>query len=230
MASDGAAYDLFGWDVGLSGDRIVVGAYLNDANGLNSGAAYVFHREGDNWVEEAKLIGSNTVAGDKFGSDVLIEGDRVVVSSAYHDAGQNNIGAIYVFARQGTQWIEETQLYPYTGYNDYEHVYVKAMSGDYVVATTFGNHSEITIFHKTVSGWEIQARLDLLGGAIALRGTQMMIGNSQKSGPYSTADFGIAYLYERDDYRNEWSRRWSAQPASNVLGTGFGSDVAVEED
>jgi len=40
-ASDGAAYERFGYSVSLSGDRALVGAYLDDDNGSFSGSAYV---------------------------------------------------------------------------------------------------------------------------------------------------------------------------------------------
>ena len=41
-ASDGADDDCFGISVAISGDTVVVGAYLEDGAGYNRGAAYVF--------------------------------------------------------------------------------------------------------------------------------------------------------------------------------------------
>jgi hypothetical protein len=41
LASDGAAYDSFGYSVAVSGDTAVVGARLDDDNGSNSGSAHV---------------------------------------------------------------------------------------------------------------------------------------------------------------------------------------------
>ncbi len=43
-AADGAADDVLGWSVALSGDTAVIGAHFhdNDVNGLDSGSAYVF--------------------------------------------------------------------------------------------------------------------------------------------------------------------------------------------
>ncbi len=42
LALDGAASDLFGHSVSISGDVAVVGARFHDDNGFNSGSAYVF--------------------------------------------------------------------------------------------------------------------------------------------------------------------------------------------
>jgi hypothetical protein len=42
LASDGAADDEFGESVAISGDYAIVGAYLDDDNGTDSGSAYIF--------------------------------------------------------------------------------------------------------------------------------------------------------------------------------------------
>ena len=41
-ASDGAAGDFFGQSVSISGDYVLVGAYLDDGGGENSGSAYIY--------------------------------------------------------------------------------------------------------------------------------------------------------------------------------------------
>ncbi|KAL7484306.1 hypothetical protein ACHAWX_000195, partial [Stephanocyclus meneghinianus] len=41
-AADGAASDYFGYSVGISGNVVVVGAYLDDDRGSQSGGAYMF--------------------------------------------------------------------------------------------------------------------------------------------------------------------------------------------
>ena len=46
LASDGAALDMFGKSVSISGNYAVVGATGNDDNGFNSGSAYVFQNDG----------------------------------------------------------------------------------------------------------------------------------------------------------------------------------------
>ena len=71
-ASNTDADDRFGLSVAVSGDTVVVGAWLEDssATGVNgdqsdnsafrSGAAYVFVRSGTSWSQEAYLKASNT--------------------------------------------------------------------------------------------------------------------------------------------------------------------------
>ncbi len=45
LAADGAPKDEFGNSVSVSGEFVVVGAWLKDDNGPDSGAAYVFQRD-----------------------------------------------------------------------------------------------------------------------------------------------------------------------------------------
>ena len=136
-ASNPEAYDLFGGAVAISGDTIVVGAYLEDSNatGVNgdqtdnstegAGAAFVFVRSAGVWSQQAYLKASNTEAsgfGDGFGVLVAVSGDTVVVgapnesSSALgvngnqSDNSAPNAGAAYVFVRSAGVWSQQAYL------------------------------------------------------------------------------------------------------------------------
>jgi len=131
-ASNTGAFDYFGFSVAVSGDTVVVGAYgesssatgVNgnqvDNSAANSGAAYVFVRNGGTWTQQAYLKASNTEAGDSFGS-VAVSGDTVVVgggddSSAtgvngnQADNSAPGSGAAYVFVRSGVTWTQQAYL------------------------------------------------------------------------------------------------------------------------
>ncbi len=128
VASDATAGDGFGFSVSISGDRAVVGAWLDEDAGFHSGSAYVFRRDDngtptdpsdDVWVQEAKLMASDTEAGDRFGGSVSISGDRMVVGADGDDDAGTQTGSAYVFRRDnnGTPsdpsddlWVEEAKL------------------------------------------------------------------------------------------------------------------------
>jgi hypothetical protein len=102
-ASDGAAGDLFGFAVAISGDDAIVSA-------VDGHAAYVFQRSGDNWVEVDKLTASDPVGHQSFGSSVAIRGDYAVVG-AYRDHLTSQFqGSAYVFKRSGGDWFEVARL------------------------------------------------------------------------------------------------------------------------
>jgi hypothetical protein len=101
-ASDGAANDLLGASVAVSGDTVVAGA--PDAKvGSNAfqGAAYVFTKPVSGWASEteaAKLTASDGGAGDQLGSSVAVSGDTIVAGAPFAKVGSNTAqGAAYVF-------------------------------------------------------------------------------------------------------------------------------------
>ena len=71
-ASDAAAGDLFGAFVSVSGETVVVGAFLDDDAGSNSGSAYVFVRPAGGWLgdltEDAKMTASDAALVTSSGS------------------------------------------------------------------------------------------------------------------------------------------------------------------
>ena len=73
------------WDrissVALEGDTAFIGASYADGQAVNSGAVYVFRRSGGVWNQEAKLIASDGVYGDQFGSSVALAGDTAFIGA-----------------------------------------------------------------------------------------------------------------------------------------------------
>ena len=55
-APDCAGGDWYGNAVSISGDYAIVGSRYGDSNAVDSGAAYVYFRNGTNWIQQAKLI------------------------------------------------------------------------------------------------------------------------------------------------------------------------------
>ena len=103
-ASQVNASDTFGRSVAVSGDTVVVGAYLEDSSttGVNSmpnesadasGAAYVFVRSGATWTQQAYLKASQVTAGDNFGASVAVSGVTVVVGSPTEDSSTTGVNS-----------------------------------------------------------------------------------------------------------------------------------------
>ncbi len=96
-AIDASAGDQFGWSIALSGDTVVVGSFVDDDKGINSGSAYVFTRSGTTWTQQAKLTASDGLAGHEFGRSVSVSGDRAVVGAPLDDDPGLSTGSAYVF-------------------------------------------------------------------------------------------------------------------------------------
>ncbi len=98
LASDGAAYDLFGISVSISGDLVIVGAHGDDDKGNFSGSAYIFNRDREIWSQQQKLLASDDAAGDCFGT-VYISGDLAIVGAHGDDDKGDFTGSAYVFMK-----------------------------------------------------------------------------------------------------------------------------------
>jgi len=121
-ASDGAAGDRFGESVSISGDYAVVGSPYDDDKGADSGAAYIFKREGTTWTQQKKLIPSDGGAGDYFGTSVSISGDYALVGAhlSKNPLTNTSFGAAYIFKREATGWNQKAKLIADDGaVNDY---------------------------------------------------------------------------------------------------------------
>lgn len=94
--------DHFGHSLALHGDRLVVGAWLDDGAATDAGVAYVFDLGAITpQAPEHVLPNPSPAEGDCFGVAVAVEGDRVVVSAYQDDAAATNSGRAYVFDLAG---------------------------------------------------------------------------------------------------------------------------------
>ena len=139
-ANNARPYNSFGVKLALSGDgnTLAVASYVEDYAGrgirpaeprpflivdhldpwreeqnqaIESGAVYFFTRAGTAWTQRAYIKGSNTDAGDEFGSAVALNGDgRLLAIGAHNEDGNgrgmngnpadnsaDDSGAVYVF-------------------------------------------------------------------------------------------------------------------------------------
>jgi hypothetical protein len=220
-ASNTGVGDSFGYGVAVSGDTLVVGANLEDSNatGVNgnpgnnsatdSGAAYVFVRNGTNWVQQAYLKASNTGANDQFGWSVAVSGDTVVVGVPWEDSNaigvngnqSNNsavdAGAAYVFVRDGTNWSQQA--------------YLKASNA---------------------------GAIDVFGYRVAISGDTIVVGgpgeDSNASGVNgdqtddSLSFAGAAYVFVRSG--TNWSQQAYLKASNTGFEDNFGASVAVSGD
>ncbi|MBC7849889.1 MAG: FG-GAP repeat protein [Chitinophagaceae bacterium] len=104
-ASDGASADYFGGSVDINGDYVAIGA-PGDKNGtIEQGSAYVFFRNGTNWIQQTKVVAADGAALDAFGNSVAIDGIYLLVGSPHDDIGAlQNQGSGYLYTRSAVSW------------------------------------------------------------------------------------------------------------------------------
>jgi MYXO-CTERM domain-containing protein len=209
VASDGAADDQFGW-VAISGDTVVVGAWVDDhAGGINAGGAYVFVRSGAAWSQQAKLVASDAAAQDFFGRSVSVSGDTAVVGSQYDDhSNHTDAGSGYVFVRSGASWVQQQKLIAPTPLSGDYFGWSVAVAGDLAI---FGSPSRdlaagtnagaAYVFERVGTTWtpltviaSDGAAEDQFSYSVALSGTTAIVGASTDD-VAGASDAGSAYPF-----------------------------------
>jgi hypothetical protein len=167
-ASNTGAGDRFGSTIALSGDTLAVGAEREassdtgingsqtDDSAENAGVVYVFVRNGSRWMQQAYIKGSNTEAGDLFGTSVTLSGDTLAVGARGEDSsatGENGdetdnsadgSGAVYVFVRDGTSWSQQAYIKASNTGSDDLFGQSVALSGDTLAVGADGERSSAT--------------------------------------------------------------------------------------
>jgi hypothetical protein len=247
-AADGAAVDLFGYSVTLSGDTAVFGARFDDddVNGVDSGSAYVFTRSGTTWTQQAKLTAADGAAGDQFGYSVALSGDTAVITADADDEDVNGVdsGSAYVFTRSGTTWRQQAKLTAADGAaGDLFGVRV-AISGDTAVIGARFDDDQVNgvdsgsayVFTRSGTIWRQQARLaaadgaagDWFGYSVAIFGDTALIGAHFDDDDVNGVDSGSAYVFTRSG--TTWSQQSKLTAADGVAGDQFGGRVALSGD
>ncbi|MDG1838654.1 MAG: FG-GAP repeat protein [Phycisphaerales bacterium] len=115
VAADAYQGNYFGYSVSLDGERLAIGSILNDAPIEDSGAVYLFTRDGGSWTQE-KL--SPPDVGGEFGYSVALQGDDLFVGAVYHAGPGYATGAVYRFELLDGLWDWRGKWLPLSGTDD----------------------------------------------------------------------------------------------------------------
>jgi hypothetical protein len=244
--------DLFGYSVALEGDTLVVGAPFEDsASGIdgdqeddsveNCGAAYVFERTAAGWEQTAYLKASNSVAGDELGTAVAISGTTIAVGARGDgSSGFEDSGAVYVFEREGSSYLQTAVLKASELAADAAFGSVVALHGDTLVVgapsfasgPTRADSGAAYIFERRGEAWSQTAFIEasspieqtFFGVAVAIHEDTVLIGSIGDGHP-QVPRAGASYVYERDVSGWVLERRIVAPNAQ--LGDRFGLGLAI---
>ncbi len=239
-ASDGAPVDYFGGSVSLSGDYAIIGAHWDDDSGNASGSAYIFKREGLNWIEQTKLFASDGAPGDVFGRSVAISDDYVIIGATGDDDNGDDSGSAYIFKRIGTDWILQIKLTPNDGAPEDYFGGAIAVSNDYAIIGATGDDEggdrtgSVYIFKRDGSVWTEQSKLtasdggflDAFGISVSISKDYAIIGASGLEG----IDGNSAYIFKQDTITGEWIEYTKLTASDGNSGDQFGNSVSISGD
>jgi hypothetical protein len=218
--------------IALSGDTLAVGSDSEDSNqttitngttasnddsASDSGAVYVYRRSGTTWAQEAYIKSVNNEAIDQFGTHVTLDNDTLVVGALYEDSNQSTItngttasddnsnqgsGAVYVYRRSGTTWVQEAYIKPANNYSNF--------------FAYFG-------FNVDLSGDTLAV------GAYNEDSNQTTITNgTTASNDESSSNSGAVYVYKRTG--TSWAQEAYIKAVNNNDSDFFGRSIAMGND
>ncbi|MEI8026018.1 MAG: hypothetical protein WCI18_06700 [Pseudomonadota bacterium] len=214
----------------ISGDTIIVGAYLEDSNQTtisngttssmnnsagNSGASYIYKRTGSLWAQEAYIKASNANANDYFGYSAAISGDTAIIgaqgeassqititngTTSSSDNSAGSAGASYVYRRSASTWVQEAYLKASNANANDSFGFSVAISGDTAIIGAQGEAS-----------------------------SQITITNGTTSSPDNSAtQAGASYIYKRTG--STWAQEAYLKASNSSASDYFGSSVAISGD
>ena len=186
----------FGWAVSVHGDRALVGGpsdfcQSNVAVLSPPGAAYVFRREGTNWLQEAILPSPPGCCSQSFGAAVSLSDSVAVVGHEF-----NNQSVASVCRRSDTMWSFEALLGPLVGNTPLLSV---ATDGDAAVVGGYIGPTHVFIHDGT--NWPEVAQLTatdapggLVGYAVSMSADRVLVGAAGDDNA-GGIDAGAAYVF-----------------------------------
>jgi len=241
VAPDAETEDYFGHSVSISGDYAIVGAYCDDDEAINSGAAYVFKKTVSGWDSVVKLKPHNAAPNDYFGWSVGISGDYAIVSALTNTDTGTSPGSIYIFHRIGeNSWDEGFEATaPDGAYFDFFGNAV-SISGDYAIVgsffdTPYGSRSgSAYIFRRTGENtWDAGTKIvspdgavgDLFGYSVSISGNYAIVGASGYDNE-GIEDSGAAYVFHRTGI-NSWDEGTRLVAPNGAAEDVFGHSVSI---
>lgn len=237
IASDGAQDDFFGAAVALDDGVSIVASRADIGANIDQGAAYIFDC---GRAEQRQLLANDGAAFDQFGTTVAIDGDTVVVGAPLEeDVNGVTQGAVYVFVRGGTGWIQQQKLKANPLRNNAEFGHSLDISGNTIVVGawketvgTTDTQGAAYVFVRNGSNWTQQARLlandgtfqDQFGAAVAIDDETIVVG-AIFDDVGANLNQGSVYVFTRNGAN--WTQQTRLSSSNGAANDNFGNAVDI---
>lgn len=231
LPTDSAHNDNFGFSVSLDGDVAIIGAPYDRDLGVETGSAYIFEYENDNWNLSEKLFPEFGEDGDEFGYSVSISGDKAIVGSPKNDLFSIDGGLVYFYEKQNGTW---TQVHVTSNFVPFSHFgFSLDIDGNRALigADRANDIGSAYIFDFDGTDWQYTDELtktlhtdSRLGYSVSLSGDRALV-----SAPYNNfnglTESGIAYVFELSG--GVWIEADKISPVDAEQGDKFGVSVSL---
>jgi len=236
QASDAAnqSNPRFGYYVDLDGDTAVIGAYGDDDEGGDAGAAYVFKRSGSSWTQSQKLFASDAQGSDRYGFQVAISSNHIVVGAYLEDyQSVSSTGSAYVYARDSAEgtFTEQQKIFASDYAASDQFGEACDIDGDTIVVSSTGDDpaGAAYVFTRSGSTWTQQQKLtpsdgasgDQFGKDVVVSGDIIAVGAQG----HNSSD-GAVYFFKRSG--STWSeiQKITHSGTAEYLGAQHSMDIS----
>jgi trimeric autotransporter adhesin len=257
-ADNAGSFDAFGSSVAISGDTVAIAARFEAGPGdalMNSGAVYVFVRNGTSWTQQAYLKAFNAGANDDFGYSIALSGDTLAVGARSEDAtaggdpsnnGLQNSGAVYTYTRSGTTWTLQSRLKaPNAGEGDLfgsavalsDAFLIIGANGEDSTGTTVGtdnnnglDNGAVYVYTPDNMGWALTSYLksSTTDAADQFGSSVALSGNTLVVGALNDDMTGRCAVFTHDGAM--WSEEAILSASNAAPNDSFGVSVAISGD
>jgi hypothetical protein len=213
-------------EVGGAGSRVAVAALVAMALLLAASPAALAITEDD------KVVASDATEADAFGDAVAVDRNRLLVGAPLEDVGViDDQGAVYLFRRKGSTWVEAVKLTASDGFIGDLFGSSVAMDGETLVVGAGGEglgRGAVYVFRRKGSTWTEEAKLTASDGdrrdglgKVAVDGNTVLAGAAGD-------DFrqGAAYVFRRRG--STWTEEAKLTASDGSFEDLFGTSVALD--
>jgi len=225
----------FGCSLATYNTQLIVGAYGKTSE---SGKAFIFELENNQWVQRHCLEPEEPDIGGRFGIDVDIFNNYVIVG-AY--IGFNYYGAVYVFQKHEGGW-NQIELIQSPSEDNFSYFgYSVCINDQYLVVGSkceklngIANVGAVYVYRRNENSWELMPKLiepdlkedDKFGASIDLEGDLLAVGGIKMDSDLEGS--GAVNIYRIEENQFVLLRKiFADQPQFHSL---YGSSLAFTND
>lgn len=174
-----------------------------------------------------------------FGRSVAINGNYAIIGSILKMNPTNTqTGAVYIFEKTGTDWIQQAVIFPPDPENNAYFGNSVDISGEYaIIGSQLKNNGpkidqgKAYIYKRNGTTWELNQQFtagdgsdyDLFGISVSISGNYAIIG-ANGFGNHS----GKAYVYFQNG--TSWQLQTTLSPSANIANQNFGIQISISGD
>ncbi len=205
-------------------------------SGLTS--VLVFEYNGESWVKNAELTGTDTQWDDEFGKSVAISGNQLIVGAPAEKVNGESSGAVYVYKYLNNKWVKTGKLTASDAGAYYAFGSSVAIEkGLAVVGAAVHQAAYVFEYNRDAESWQETTKLtgykgdySYFGQSVAIEGKRIFVGEPGANALGNSDELinGSVHVYE---YRaKHWAKSTTIEsPKGNDLTT-LKENLGVEGD